>query len=442
MNEVLSYLKRLLHPNDTIVVATSGGPDSMCLLHLLCELKSYYHLNLIVAHVNHKLRSESEKEAAFVQDFAFSHHLNYEYMEITEYQLGNLESIARKKRYAFFSEVIQKYHASYLMTAHHGDDLTETILMRLVRGSSLKGYSGFQREIDMKNYQMIRPLITLTKSDIQEYMDKNHYQYFIDQSNYSKKYTRNRYRMEVLPFFKKENSQVHLKFLKFSRELAQANQFIDSYVQKLIPTLKNKEGLSISKLKELDAFLLKRVIEYELGLIYTSDLFLILDKHRDAIINLIYSHESNLCLHLPHSILAIKEYDCLKIISDKENEPYHFVFDTEIKLPTGVLKQVSNSDEVSNFVIRLNSQDIALPIRIRTRENGDYMSVKNLNGTKKVKDILINEKIPISKRACLPIVTDNNNCILWIPGVKKSKFDVERNGIYDIILSYEEEKHE
>ena len=89
--------------------------------------------------------------------------------------------------------------------------------------------------------------------------------------------------------------------------------------------------------------------------------------------------------------------------------------------------------------MRLNSKDIELPIKVRSRQNGDRISVKNLKGTKKVKDIYIDEKIPVEKRREIPIVTDSNDTILWLPGVKKSKFDVESNGIYDIILSYEEE---
>ena len=104
-----------------------------------------------------------------------------------------------------------------------------------------------------------------------------------------------------------------------------------------------------------------------------------------------------------------------------------------------VIKKVKEKNGKSNYVIRLNSKDIKLPIIVRSRLIGDKMEVKNLGGTKKIKDIYIDEKIPLEKRKEIPIVTDSNNTILWLPGVKKSKFDVESNGIYDIILSYEEE---
>lgn len=435
MKDVIVYLKKLLSSNQVVVVATSGGPDSMCLLNLLCKLD----VKIIVAHVNHKLRKESEEEALFVKEFALEKGLIYEYMEIKEYNHDNLENEARVKRYAFFKELICKYHANYLMTAHHGDDLMETILMRLTRGSSLKGYSGFKKEIMMDGYKLVRPLITLTKKDILEYMDSKHLKYFIDESNFSRDYTRNRYRLDALPFFKKENKDVHLKFLKFSEELDKANSFIDSYVLKLIETLKIGGCLSIKKLKELDNFLLQRVIEYEFSLYYPNDLFLISDKHKGEVMNLIKSKNSNQIVNLPNDIVAIKEYDVLKFGAKEVYTDYCYEVSKEVKVQGGVIKVVSKSDKKSNYVIRLNSKNIELPLLVRNRRNGDKMEVKNLKGSKKIKDILIDSKVPIRKRNSLPIVTDSKNQILWVPGVKKSKFDVESNGIYDIILLYEEE---
>jgi len=207
MKEVLFYLKNLIKKDDTIVVATSGGPDSMCLLHLLCELNRELNFKIVVAHINHNLRKESLEEAEYVKKFAEENKLIFEYREIKEYN-NNVESDAREKRYIYFKEIVNKYQAKYLMTAHHGDDLMETILMRLTRGSSLKGYSGFKKVTKVDNFMIIRPLITLTKKEITDYMDTNNFKYFVDKSNFSRKYTRNRYRLDALPFFKKENKNV------------------------------------------------------------------------------------------------------------------------------------------------------------------------------------------------------------------------------------------
>ena len=440
MKRVLIYLHTLLRKNDCIVVATSGGPDSMCLLHLLCELKQELNLKLIVAHVNHNLREASKMEASFVQKVCEENNLIYEYLEIKDYGQENIEQAARLKRYNFFDELVHTYHAKYLMTAHHGDDLMETILMRLTRGSSLKGYAGFKKEYKKDNYKVVRPLITQTKQEIIEYMDNLGLKYFIDESNFSDKYTRNRYRKNILPFLKQEDPQVHHKYLKFSEELISVNNFLETYISNLIKDISDEAGLKIDKLKELDNFLLRKVIEYTLNAIYINDLFLVNDKHTDLIIGMIRKGKSNSSITLPNNYQALKSYNYYKIEKINKEAAYEYILEDEVILPNQkAIRKVSQKEDKSNNTIRLNSKDITLPIKIRTRKNGDRMLVKNLNGTKKIKNIFIDEKIPIAKRGEIPIVTDSNNTILWLPGVKKSKFDVETSGIYDIILSYEEE---
>ena len=440
MKRVLLYLNSLLKENDTIIVATSGGPDSMCLLHLMCELKSKLNLKIIVAHVNHKLRAESEEEALFVKEVSDKYNLIYEYMEILEYNDDNLENDARTKRYEFFNKLVKKYHANYLMTAHHGDDLMETILMRLTRGSSLKGYSGFKKEFAYEDYTIVRPLITETKKDIQNYMDEHGYKYYIDQSNFSENYTRNRYRMKVLPFLKNEDPLVHRKFLKFSEELTDVNNFLEKYIENLINEISDEEGIKVTELRKLDKFLLKKVIEYTLTKIYIDDLFLINDKHTNLIIGMIRSDKSNNQVNLPNNYRAVKSYNNYKIVKENKENEYEYILEDKIILPNNkIIKKVEKKEGKSNYILRLNSKDIELPIKVRSRQNGDRISVKNLKGSKKVKDIYIDEKIPVEKRREIPIVTDSNDTILWLPGVKKSKFDVESNEIYDIILSYEEE---
>lgn len=439
MKNVLFYLNNLLKDNDTVVVATSGGPDSMLLLHLLCDIKNDVNINVIAIHINHHLREESSKEALFVEDFCEKNSVIYEYREISFYN-GNIEADARTKRYEYFSEIVNKYQAKYLFTAHHGDDLLETILMRLTRGSSIKGYSGFPKETDMGSYKLIRPFITLTKEEILNYMDKNNFKYVIDNSNFSRDYTRNRYRLDMLPFLKKENKNVHLKFLKFSEELIKVNEFLDKYVKKIIEDIKDEKGLKITELLKLDSFLLDKVIEHEISLVYINNLYLINDKHVSIIKEIINNKNSNLRVNLPDNVLAIKEYNYLKFVHNKERcKDFCYILDDYVKVPSGVIKKIEESNLKSNYVIRLNSKKIKLPIYVRNRQDGDKMEVKNLNGTKKIKDILIDSKVSLYKRDIFPIVTDSDNTIIWLPGVKKSKFDVETSGIYDIILSYEEE---
>ena len=146
MEETIVYLKNLLKDNDTVVIGLSGGPDSMCLLNILLSLNK--NIEIICAHINHNIREESKAELEFVVDYCKQKQVTIETTTFTKKSsLTNYsEQELREKRYQFFEEVINKHNADYLFTAHHGDDLIETILMRLTRGSNLKGYSGFQTE--------------------------------------------------------------------------------------------------------------------------------------------------------------------------------------------------------------------------------------------------------------------------------------------------------
>lgn len=441
MESVITYLNQLLHDDDVVVVGISGGPDSMCLLSLLCNLKEKYNLTIIGAHVNHKLRVESDDEALFVKDYCTNNGIIYEYMEILDYSKDNLENEARIKRYAFFDTLIEKYNAKYLMTAHHGDDLVETILMRLVRGSSIKGYSGFKREVDKSLYKIIRPLISVTKDEIKNYMEDNNLKYVIDNSNYSSKYTRNRYRMEVLPFLKKEEKDVHTKFLKFSEELSSINNFVDKYVINLLNNISDKNGILVDKLLEQDMFILKRIIEYQFSLIYIDDLFLIDDRHTKLVIDMLKSVKTNNSVVLPNNYIALKSYNHFRIIKMTNIESFEYVLNDSLSLPNNmVIKKVDECNNNSNYVTYLNSKDLKMPLIVRTRRDGDKMEVKNLGGSKKIKDILIDEKIAKEIRDTLPVVCDSDNTIIWLPGVKKSKYDLKNREMCDIILLYEEEK--
>ena len=189
MKEVYNFLlnKVKLTKEDVIVAGVSAGPDSMALLYILEDIRKKIPFKIIVAHINHNLRKESEEEASFLKEYCLAHNIIFEYMKIEEYGDDNFHNEARNIRYRFYDELINKYHANYLMTGHHGDDLMETILMRLTRGSTLRGYSGFSSIIDKGNYQIIRPLIFVTKKDLENFDKENNIPYRIDKSNFKDK---------------------------------------------------------------------------------------------------------------------------------------------------------------------------------------------------------------------------------------------------------------
>ena len=159
MKEIKKFLCSFLKDKDILVVACSGGPDSMCLLHLLLSLKSDYNLKIICAHVNHNVRKESAFEEEFVKKYCYDNDIIFETTNFSYDKNSFSEKDAHERRYAFFEKIVKKYHANYLLTAHHGDDLVETILMRIVRGSNLKGYGGIEKVSSKEGFKIVRPLL-------------------------------------------------------------------------------------------------------------------------------------------------------------------------------------------------------------------------------------------------------------------------------------------
>ena len=423
---------------DVIVIGCSAGPDSMALVDMLLKLREKYSLSLIVAHVNHNVRVESIDEALYIKDYCVKNSILFETMTIEKYGDDNFENEARNIRYNFFENVVYKYSANYLMTAHHGDDLVETIMMRIVRGSNLKGYSGFKMIVDMTDYKIVRPLIYYTKKELEEYDEMNNVKYFVDKSNSSDKYTRNRYRKYLLPFLKSEEENVHLKFLRFSDNLSATCNFINKERDKALRRVLLADALVIDKFILEDPYIQREILYYLLSEFYQDDLILVGDKHIDLILDLIYSKRANSFVNLPNDVIANKCYNMLELKRDVfEITNYEIEFDEYATLPNGhVIERVLDTSDNSNSICRLDSSEITLPLIVRTSRLGDKMAVKGMDGTKKIKDIFIDSKINLTERDSWPIVVDSKGKVVWIPGVKKSKFDKKKIDSYDIILKY------
>ena len=197
MDLVDEFLKTLnIKKNETLIVAVSYGPDSMALLH---HLNKFYSKNKIIcAHVHHNHRKESDCEAKMLEEYCKNNNIIFEMMKIKNYKNDKFTEVeAREKRYKYFEELLKKYNSKYLFTAHHGDDLIETVLMKIVRGSTLKGYSGINLVSQRDNYFIVRPLLYMTKDQILSYCSENNINYAVDKSNNDIVYTRNRYRKNI-----------------------------------------------------------------------------------------------------------------------------------------------------------------------------------------------------------------------------------------------------
>lgn len=416
------------------VVGVSAGPDSMCLLHLL-EKKTN---KIIVCHINHKVRKESDVEEEYLKKYCKEHNLIFEAYEITEYKENNFENEARKKRYAFYEKILNKYNSKYLFLAHHGDDLIETVLMKIVRGSNLEGYTGIKEINHKENYYIIRPLLNYTKEDILKYNEDNNIKYFLDNTNSCNDYTRNRYRNTILPLFKEEDKDVHKKFLRYSKILNEYDEYIKSLVKKNINKIYINKIIYLDELKKLDSFLIKNTIYYIINDIYNNKANIINENLINNIISIINSKTPNLELNLPQNKLLIKEYNKMYI---KDNnaayKEYKIEFKNNLIIDKFIFKGLKETDNDSNYVCRLNSKEIKLPLYFRNRKDGDYIKLKGSNHHKKIKEIFIESKLTKEGRNSYPLLVDSDDNILWIPGIKKSNYCIkksENNKNYDIII--------
>lgn len=436
MEEATTYLRKYIQKDTCVVVAVSGGADSMSLLHLLVTYRREANIKIVCAHVNHKVREESDSEENFVKNYCLEHEVLFEKCVLNQYSGKNFENDAHHQRYAFFETLIQKYNASFLLTAHHGDDLIETVLLKMIRGSSLKGYKGFEIYQKRKTYCILRPLIHETKESILRYNEKNKIAYVNDLSNFEDIHTRNRIRKYILPLLKRENKNVHEKFIKWNREVSENEAYIARMIQKEMGKVYIDGAIQIDSFSIIDSYLQKKIIESILEDLYKNQMEKIMDKHIFLLLEL-SKKNSGKQVHLPNKLVAIKNGNVISFLREKQKDSYFIELQEKVELPNGhVIEKRKEEKENSNFICRLNKNDIVFPIYVRTREAGDRMYIKHMKGSKKINDIFIECKVPVQKRDTYPIVVDSQGEILWLPGLKKSKFDIEKDKKCDIILWY------
>lgn len=423
MLDVINFLKKLDIKEETIVVAVSGGVDSMVLLHLIKEnLKK----RIVIAHINHKVRKESDIEEAYLREFSQKEGFNFACLHIDEKIEVNFEARARDIRKGFYEELCQKYHSSYIFTGHHLDDLAETILMTLTRSSRLSAYGGFSR-ISGDKYIYVKPLMETPKKDIYVYAKDHQIKFFEDATNQENNYQRNRFRHNIIPLLKKENPQVLEAFLKFSEEIKGASHFINKYVDNLLAKGLSGFSLNLDIIKKEDRFIIGKVLEtYLYKTCHIADFN---KRHINLLLNLIDKDGSSYVM-LPGTIIY-KENNYLTLdikkrsIYNKEISGNFTINDFNISL---------NEFGDNNNFIKLSYQDVHLPLYIRNVQKGDYIKLKD--GKQKVYKALKDYKISKFERDTYPVIVDSHNEVLLIPGIKKSIYDVKDDN-YDIIIKCE-----
>ena len=271
INAVLKTIQKynLINANDKIVLGVSGGPDSLFMLDILNKLKKDLQIELIVAHVNHKIRAEADEEEEFVRQFCEKIGIEFYYkrIEVEKYANNNkigLEEAGRKVRYEFFEEVCNKAGANKIAVAHNKNDKVETMIMHILRGSGISGLQGIQPQAN----KIIRPIIEIERKDIEKYCEEQKLDPRIDKSNQDNTYTRNKIRNVVIPYINQEFNPNFIETMtRLSELITEENTFLNKlteteYKKILIQKIDNQISLDLKKFNELDNIIKKRIILY------------------------------------------------------------------------------------------------------------------------------------------------------------------------------------
>ena len=417
MKKKVEELKKsgLIKKNEKILIAFSGGPDSVFLYNLLLFLKGYYSIEISLIYVNHNLRKDVKNDLNFVEEFSKENNvpLYIESVDVRKYAAENKKSIelaARELRYEAIEKVLQNLNYDKIATGHNLDDNIETFIFRLLRGTSLKGLKGIPSE--RKN--IIRPILQFEKKEILNYLQENKKSYIIDYTNSENDYTRNYIRNEIFPMFVNINPNFRNK------------------VNELIHEINNRENNEDSILKE-------RFVQY----LEKYDVELS-RKKIDQIYETLYDKKGNLNAEgskefsLGNGKILRKKYNKLEVIEEKEKEvdeervevkkdvpvKWHNYFimltDSILEIEKIIKTEVENV-KLMKFTENFNEYRIF----VRKKLEGDVISLNNL-GHKKVKKILIDEKISKWDREKIPVLEmeykKNNKIVTEILSVGDIKF--------------------
>ncbi|MHB8058087.1 MAG: tRNA lysidine(34) synthetase TilS [Desulfuromonadaceae bacterium] len=427
-------LQRLFKPGDTLVVALSGGADSTALLDLLTRLPGY-NVQLVVAHLNHCLRgAEADADQEFCRGLASRYNVSFEMRRIDVKSMVsasglNLEDAGRRARIAFFDELRRKYSAAAVVLAHHADDQAETVLMRLLRGSGMTGLSGMAFR-NGRGY--VRPLLEISRADIEQYLLDNGLEWRNDASNSDTVYLRNRIRHQLLPLLEEYNPAIRSCLAATASVLAGDEAFLAELTETAFAAACRVEDdgiiCSVAQLRTLNSALRRRVLRHAFRQLAGS-LDGVSQRHIDALCAMLDSDRPNSSLALPQAVTAVREYDLiiLKSTVGKDQDAGFELLITEqgvYTLPSGGTITVDlaapASLPVDSCSICFDLATTPFPWLVRTFRPGDRIRPFGMSGRKKVKDIFIDRKIPASARRRIPLLFCAHD-LIWIAGVCASE---------------------
>lgn len=430
--------KRLLQQGMTVVVGVSGGADSLALLHILKELAPDYSLKLHVAHLNHLLRPGARVEAAFVQRIAHSWGIPVTtgYCRVARFaslrKLG-IEEAARRARYRFLFHVARQAGAQRIAVGHHADDQVETVVFNILRGTGPAGLAG----IPARRGLIIRPLLEATREEIEAYCREQGLTWCTDPSNLETFYLRNKIRHELLPYLRREfNPGINRAVLRLAGIMEEENRFLEKISAGLLKSLARCESgkveLPLPVFLHLPLALRRRLLRVAFRAA-GGDLRGLGFQHLEDSLALLANGPTGGEIHLPHGVRLRKSYHFftmeraaeavsgLKEVFQKLEIPGRtdipslgLTFHAEVR--AGGFAFVPHGRYQACF----DYDKIKLPLYVRTRRPGDRIRLLGLGGTKKIKKLLSDLKIPRPERERVPLVA-SNGLVYWVVGYRISE---------------------
>lgn len=420
----------MLFEKDRVLIGLSGGPDSVCLLHALNNLKDEYKLSLHAIYIDHGLRpDEIPAEIEFCKKLceAFGVPFLTKSVDVKSYAKEyclNKQEAARELRYKIFEDVALEIGSSRIALAHNADDQAETFFMRILRGAGQKGLSG----IPPVRGKIIRPLIEIERKDIEEFLDGISQSFIVDSSNLKKDYFRNWLRLSVMPEFKRQNPELIRTISRTSEIIREEDNYLELIVTKTLMKLIPKKTdrtieLFLVPLETMDRVILRRVLRRAIDAV--KGLRGIGFVHIEDIIELVKRGNSGDRIYLPKGIRVIKGYATLILTSEQPSRLGAYILNVPEELAlkeSGILIKSSFAESAEipcdgKSKVIIDAERIRLPLVVRARKSGDLFYPFGFGKRKKLQDFFVDEKIPRDERDSIPIVLSGDN-IVWIAGYR------------------------
>jgi len=424
----------MLRRGESVLVAVSGGPDSVALLHVLKRLQPVLDLDLIVFHLNHKLRGlEADADARFVGEFAAGMGLKVMPVEcdvrlLMERERLSLEEAAREARYREMERLAAELDIDKIALGHHADDQAETFLMRLLRGTGLEGLGSIKPVRD----GYVRPLIDETKSEILQYVEEHALEYRVDASNRDESILRNRVRHKLMPLLSEYNPSFQETILNTIEIVREDQSFIEEIVAGIFSRHAQREPglirLPIVEITNQPLAIERRLVRLAIRSV-KGDLRGIEFKHVEGIISGLRHGSGRMEIDLPGQITARVEYEQLIIGERKLFEALQFE-SIELKVP-GVTRIDALAVEINaelsepaglvfgrnGDVAHLDAAVAGSGLKLRVRRPGDSFRPFGMTGEKKLQDLFVDKKISKRERNRVPII-ESDGKIAWVAGFR------------------------